>query len=122
MQLLYQSQNQPLIIVMISLAGVVSGFLFDFARILTLFFGKGKIAKHFFDFCATAVSVLVLFLTNLHFNYGRFRLYVLLIFIICFALQRFFISFLWTKLLKKWYSNIMQRRNESGKRKKIEND
>ena len=120
--MLYQSLSQPLIIVMTAVAGLLGGATFDLARIFTLFFGARKITKHCFDFIATVVCAGLLFLTNLHFNYGQFRLFVLLIFLICFAFERFFSSFLWTKLLKKWYSSIVQRRNECGKRKKIKID
>lgn len=122
MQLLYQSQNQPLIIFVIFLAGIFSGAIFDVTRLMTLFFGNGKLAKHLFEFVATVVSGFLLFLTNLQFNYGQFRLYVILIFIISFVLERFFASFLWTKLIKKCYSRFMQRRNEGGKRKEIKVD
>ncbi|MBO5394865.1 MAG: spore cortex biosynthesis protein YabQ [Clostridia bacterium] len=110
--MLYPTLNQPLIIVMMLLAGFACGIVFDVCRILTLLSGNDKVSKHIFDFIATLISCAVLYLNNLHFNYGRFRLYVIALFLISFALERKLVQKLWTKLLQKWYSSIVQRREE----------
>ena len=120
--MLYPTLNQPLIILFVFLAGLFSGTFFDLARILTLLFGKSKIFKHINEFFATILSCLSLFFVNLRWNYGQFRVYVLLVFLTSFALERIFVSFLWTKLLKKWYNSIVQRRKQVGTRKKEEVD
>jgi len=120
--MLYPTLNQPIMILMLFLAGLLAGVLFDVSRILTLLSGGDKISKHVLEMVATVCSFAVLFFVNLKFNFGRFRGYVVAVFAISFALQRIISSFLWTKLIKKWYSNIVQRRKAVGKRKKKQID
>ena len=120
--MLYPTLNQPLVILMTTLAGLFCGVFFDLARILNLLLGKNKYTKHIIEFFATIVACGVLFLTNLKFNYGQFRFYVVLIFLITFALERIITGILWTKLLKRWYSSITQRRKGSGQREKEQTD
>lgn len=115
--MLYPTLSQPLVIVMMLLAGFACGIIFDIFRILTLLSGNDRISKHIFDFLATLSSFAILFLNNLHFNYGQFRLYVIALFLISFAIERKLAQKLWTKLLEKWYSNIVQRREKWKKEK-----
>ena len=109
MKLLYPTLNQPLILLAIFACGIISGFIFDLFRVLTTLSGNDKFSKHFFDFLATIFSILILFFLNLWFNYGQFRLYVVVFFLLSFTLQRFISKILWTKLFSKWYSRITKR-------------
>ena len=96
-------------LLIIFLAGMTSGLFFDVARILSTLAGDVW-AKHILDFFATILSFAILYFSNLIFNLGQFRIYVLAVFLLSFALERFFSKILWTKLLSKWYSNIAKKR------------
>jgi len=115
---LYPTLNQPIILLVVFVSGLASGLIFDIFKIIVLLSGNDKITKHFFDFLATMFSFLLLFFVNLYFNFGQFRLYVIIVFLISFTLQRLFSKFLWTKLLSKWYSSIARRKKRGRKKEK----
>ena len=115
--MLYPTLNQPLVLLIIFLVGFVCGCIFDLARILSTLAGDIW-AKHILDFFAIVISFSILFFSNLIFNLGQFRLYVLAIFLLSFALERFFSKILWTKVLSKWYSSITRKREESRAKRK----
>ena len=119
--MLYPTLNQPLNLLIIFATGFFCGILFDMSRILTMLSGKDKYSAHIFDFIASIASFCILFYTNLQINYGEFRLYILGVFAISFALERFLSKKLWTKLLSKWYSSIVGKRN-AGKTKRQKMD
>lgn len=117
--MLYPTLNQPLVVLIIFIVGLASGLIFDVARILTTISGE-KWSKHIFDFVATILAFLVLYFTNLSINLGQFRIYVLGIFLISFALERFISKILWTKLLLKWYTKTMNRRKTKIEKGKVD--
>ena len=118
--MLYPTLNQPLVLLIIFLVGLICGLIFDIAKILTTLSGGDKWSLHIFDFIATIICFLLLFFANLKFNLGQFRLYVLGVFLISFALQRYFSKFLWTKLLSKWYTSITKRRKIKIEKKQMD--
>ncbi len=99
--MLYPTLNQPYVFIFIMLAGLISGFFFDIANFLNIFFNRNKITKQFLYFFATITSVLILILTNLITNYGIFRIFILLTFLIAFTIQRFTLGSLITKVIDK---------------------
>ena len=115
--MLYPTLNQPIVLLALFAGGIVCGLVFDVCKILTTLAGNDKFSKHFFDFLATIFSFLLLFFVNLWCNYGQFRLYVFLVFLISFSLERLISKFLWTKLLSKWYSMIAGREKKGGRKK-----
>lgn len=115
--MLYPTLNQPIIFIVIIFAGIFSGIIFDFFRILTTLSGGDRYSKHIFDFLAVFFSFIVLFLCNLKFNLGQFRIYVLCVYLISFAFQRFFSKYVWTKLATSWYNVFAKGRKKSEKRK-----
>ena len=110
--MLYPTLNQPLLLFIFFIVGILSGLVFDIARLLTSLSGGDKWSRHIFDFFAVVVSFAVLFFANLSFNLGQFRIYIFVVYLLSFALQRFISKILWTKLLSKWYTTIMKRRND----------
>ena len=108
--MLFPTLNQPLVLLFIFMAGLLSGLIFDFAKILTYICSKDKFSKHIFEFFATIFSFGLVFLLNLKFNLGQFRIYILAVFFASFALEKIFSKFLWTKFLLKWYTSITKRR------------
>ena len=114
--MLYPTMNQHLMLFALVVGGFLAGIVFDVFRFLSMIFGNDKVLKHFFDFLSTILASLLLFLTNLWLNYGLFRIYVVCIFVISFAVQRFISKFLWTKLISKWYSYIAKRSRKGGRK------
>ena len=115
--MLYPTMNQPLVVLMVFLAGIASGVCFDIAKVLTFLSGKDKYSKAIFEFLATIISLFMLFLVNLKFNYGQFRLYVLLIFALSLIIEQFFLQLLWTKLLSKCYNRHIWKKKDKRKEK-----
>lgn len=115
--MLYPTLNQPLLLLVLFASGIVGGLIFDVFRILTTLSGNDKISKHFFDFLATLLTFFLLFFVNMWLNYGQFRIYVPLVFLLSFTLERLLSKFLWTKLLSKWYSSITRRKTRGGRKK-----
>lgn len=118
--MLYPTLNQPLVLLIIFIVGLLSGLIFDIARLLTTASGGDKWSKNIFEFLAVIFSFAILFFANLTFNLGQFRLYVLAIFLVSFALERFISKILWTKLLLKWYTSIMKRRKGKIEKAKVD--
>lgn len=86
--MLYPTLNQPLVMLVMTFVGFASGFLFDFAILLKKSLKDLKATNIFFDFLACIFSFIMFFVTNLYINYGQFRIYVVVIFIIACLLQR----------------------------------
>ena len=105
--MLYPTINQPLIIIAMFFTGLACGVVFKIFRFLTLLSGNDKISKNFFDFLAVIFSFVLFFIVNLAVNYGQFRVYVVLIFLIGFTVEIFILKILWTKLLEKCYTRIV---------------
>lgn len=114
--MLYPTLNQPLVLLILFVVGFASGLIFDVAKILTTLSGGDKWSRHIFDFVATVLVFIVLYFTNLNINLGQFRLYVPIVFLLSFALERFFSKILWTKLLSKWYTNITRQKGEKSEK------
>ena len=112
--MLYPTSNQPLLIALLLVSGFFGGVLFDLSRFINLLLGEKKIIKHILEFASTLSCGIMLFLVNLHFGFGQFRIYVPLVFLLAFAIQRIISQKLWTKLLERWYSSIVQRRKQGG--------
>ena len=115
--MLYPTLNQPILFIVLIAGGVVGGLIFDVFRILSTLSGNDRFSKHFFDFLATLFTFFLLFFINMGLNYGQFRIYVPLVFLTSFTLERLFSKFLWTKLLSKWYSSITRRKGRGGRKK-----
>lgn len=99
--MLYPTLNQPYVFFVILLAGLASGFLFDLANFLNIFFNRNKVAKQILYFIATLSSAFILIATNLIFNYGIFRIFIFLTFLVAFTIQRFTLGSLIAKCIEK---------------------
>lgn len=86
--MLYPTLIQPIVMLVMFFVGFASGFLFDFAFLLKKSLKDLKATNIFFDFLACIFSFVIFFVTNLYINYGQFRIYVVVIFIIACLLQR----------------------------------
>ena len=119
--MLYPTLNQPLILLVLFLIGILGGLLLDVARLCSSFLGNIKFIRYIFELSAIVVSLMALFIANLSLNYGSFRIYVVAVFLLSFVLERILSKILWTKLLSKWYSSITkskQRKKSGGQQEK----
>ena len=105
--MLYPTVNQPIVILAMFFTGLACGIIFEIFRFLTFLSGNDKISKNFFDFLAVIFSFVLFFIVNLAVNYGQFRVYVILIFLIGFAVEEIILKILWTKLIEKCYTRIV---------------
>ena len=105
--MLYPTLIQPLVILMVFLAGLFSGLVFNLSKILAFLSGNDKYSKNIFDFLAMIFSFTVLFFVNLKFNYGQFRLYVLGVFLLSLIFEQFLSRVLWTKAISKCYNKLV---------------
>ena len=105
--MLYPTVNQPIVIIAMFFTGLACGLIFEIFRFLTFLSGNDKISKIFFDFLAVIFSFALFFIVNLAVNYGQFRVYVILIFLIGFAVEEIILKILWKKLKKKCYTRIV---------------
>ena len=112
--MLYQTLGQPFVFLIIFAAGFIAGGFFDLSALLSFLSGKDKYSKNIFDFFAVVISFALLYFANLIFNYGLFRFYVLFLFLIALAFERF-LSKLWTKAIQKCYN---KHKNYGNKEKK----
>ena len=113
--LLYPTTNQIQMLLVLLFLGVASGILFDAFSCFVKLVANDKITKHFFNFLATFFSFFALFFANLRFNYGQFRLYLIFVFALGFAIEKTISKFLWTKLIKRCY--IKKKGERSGQKK-----
>lgn len=107
--MLYPSSGQPVVILFVFLTGLTSGLFFDISKILTFLSGGDRTSRHIFDFLATIISFACLYFVNLVCNYGQFRLYVLVVFLISLIFEQFLSKVLWTKVFSKCYNRLREK-------------
>lgn len=118
--MLYPTLSQPLVFLVVFASGLAGGVIFDIFRCLTFLSGNDKYSKILFDFLSVIFSFALLFIVNLRINYGQFRVYVVLSFLIALYLERLFSKFLWTKCIKRCYNRFKEKRNAKRKKEKVD--
>ena len=117
--MLYETLNQPLLLLIFLTAGVVGGFIFDAGNYIKFLFSNKKAPYVVIDFIETSMCLGLLFFVNLKYNYGQVRLFPALIFFIFFSLERITIGKMLAKiyiscynLLRKAIKKNTQRKNK----------
>ncbi len=108
--MLYPTQNQPLLFLVLIIVGFLCGILFDLGNLICTLAGRDKYAHHITYFLATTLTLGILFIVNLFMNYGQFRAFVIIVFVLSLILERLISKFLWTKLVQKCYSIFNKRK------------
>lgn len=109
--MLHETLSQPAIFFYLVLGGFASGFLFDFKNIFLSFFKKKKILNQLLMFFCVFFTLFCLYFLNLKFNYGQFRIFSIVGFLLSFAIQRFLILNFVANPLIKCYNKIKEKRN-----------
>lgn len=104
--LLYETLSQPLIFAVISLIGFSSGLIFDLRNYICFLFAKNKIVSITLDVVATILVCLIFLIGNLYFNFGEFRVYVILAFIIGLLIERVTLGIIVGKICSWCYNKF----------------
>lgn len=113
--MLYEALSQPTIFLWLSFGGFFSGFLFDIKKIISFYSNKNKVIEQILLFFASFLTFSCCFLLNLFFNYGQFRFFSILAFVLSFSIQRFLLTNFVANPCIKWYNKIKEKHNERKK-------
>ncbi len=116
--MLFETANQPIIMLVFCLAGFFCGFIFDFSNFLNLFFNQRKVTKHILNFFATVAVFTIFFLINLKMNYGEIRFYIFALFLSTIILQRQIFEKTIANIFSKCYTFLIKREKNGKKSKK----
>lgn len=86
--ILYETLNQPIILLYLIILGFLSGLFFDFAYIISFLCNKNKLITNILLFFSTLLSFFTLFMLNLKINYGQFRVFIFIVFFLFLFLER----------------------------------
>ena len=109
--MLHETLSQPAIFFYLILGGFASGFFFDLKNILLSFFKKKQILSHILMFFCVFLTLFCLYFLNLRFNYGQFRIFSIVGFLLSFSIQRFLILNFVANPVTVWYNKIKEKRN-----------
>ena len=123
--ILYESLNQPLNFLFIFLIGIASGLIFDASRYLTFLCNKNRVMQKIFDFVSVILCGTVFFFSCLTLNFGEFRFYLILGYVLGILLERFTFGIFIAKIASTCYNKlkeILNRLFNKRKRKEQKNE
>jgi len=89
--MLYESLAQPTIFLILSAVGFFSGIIFDLKNIFSFLLKKKKILNQILLFFAVLIVFFMFYLVNLKVNYGEYRFFSIIAFMLAFSIERFFV-------------------------------
>lgn len=105
--MLYPTLNQGFIFLVLFCLGSLTSLIFCFAKFI-----KKNFLKQLFLGFSIILSFIIFEIGNLLVNYGQFRLFSYISFILGILIFKSLLNFLWTNITKKWYNS------KNGKEKK----
>lgn len=119
--ILYETLNQPTILLYLIIFGFLSGLFFDFANIISFLCNKNKVITNILLFFSTIFSFFTLFVLNSKINYGQFRFYIFAIFFLFLFIERITLGKCIAKT-QTWCYNTFEKfikalKQKNGKRK-----
>ena len=106
--ILYESVSQPLNFLLIFLIGICSGLIFDLSRYLTFLCNKNGVMEKIFDFVSVILCGTVFFFTCLTINFGEFRFYLFLGYVLGILLERFTFGIFIAKIASACYNKLRE--------------
>lgn len=106
--MLFETLSQPKLLLIFVLTGFLCGFIFDLFNFLKFSSKNHKILSFIFDFISSISCFVIYFLINLKYNFGQFRVYTLLIFLIGFTIHRLSIGKILAKTFLWCYNAIVK--------------
>lgn len=104
--ILFETQSQPVIFLLILLVGFVSGFVFDISKYIVFLCNKNKVVQAVLDVVSLSAIAVVYFLSQLFLNYGQFRFYLLMCFVAAILFQRVTVGKIIAKVCLKCYNAL----------------
>lgn len=104
--LLYETLSQPLTFLVILCIGLASGLLFDLRNYVNFLFAKNKTVSIILDIVTSLIICGILFISNLYFNYGEFRFYIILAFLLELLIQLLTLEIIVAKICTWCYNKI----------------
>ena len=86
--ILFETLNQPKILLNIILGGFVCGLIFDICYLVTFLCNNNKITKNILEFFSIFFCFFILFVINQKLNYGQMRIYVFVFFVTSLLIER----------------------------------
>ena len=118
--MLYETLSQPLIFLIMTISGFMSGFLFDIKDIFLHFIKRKNIISQILLFFAVFFTFFEYFLTNLWTNFGELRFFTIFAFSIAFFIQRFLSKNFLAKPFLMCYNKLKEKYHGRKKRKMVE--
>jgi len=112
--MLYDTLSHPKLFLVFAIAGIACSLFFLLTKRLQKIC-RNKFLCHILDFFCILFIFFALFLTNLQFHYGAFRVFPIFIFFAFFFLGLFLFEKIFAKLFTKCYTLLKGRRNGKNK-------
>lgn len=116
--MLYETLNQPKLLVIFLLVGFFCGIIFDLGNFVKFLFGNKKLPSFLLDFIQTSISLIIIFYVNLNYNYGQIRLFPFLVFLTTFSIERFTLAKIVAKFYLSCYNYIIKLNNKIWSKRK----
>lgn len=116
--MLYPSLNQPIVFIVLFCGGILAGTIFLLCILCVKNLKKYKFLAQICYFFSILICFFIFTAFNLLANYGQFRLFTILSFLLGMAIFDFFTKFLWTKSKEKWYNLKDERRTKKEQKAK----
>lgn len=105
--MLYETLSHPKLFIFFLFCGLLGGIVFDIINFIKFLFCNKKITNFIFDIVETLFCLLLIFYTNLKFNYGLLRLFPILIFLISFSIERYTLGKIIAKIYLSCYNKLI---------------
>lgn len=102
--MLYQTLQQPRLLLYFLIIGFVGGLIFDIGNFIKFLFSNKKIPCIILDFIQTSICLLLIFFFNLKLNYGIIRLFPFVCFMFSFIIERYTLGKLIAKIYLSCYN------------------
>ena len=104
--MLYQTLNQPYLLLIYLTVGFCCGFIFDVGNFIKFLCANKKFSNFILDIVQTSICLILSYKTNLKINYGEIRLIYVILIILAFLCQRLIIGKIVAKFYFKCYNTF----------------
>jgi hypothetical protein len=102
--LLYETLTQPAVFFIILVIGIACGIIFDLRSYIVFLCANNKVVTIILDILSVLLSSIIFYLCVLGLNFGEFRFYIVLSFLLGILLERFTLG-LFVAKISSWCYN-----------------
>lgn len=106
--MLYQTLQQPKLLVYFLIIGIVGGLIFDLGNFVKFLFLNKKLPCILLDIIETGLCLFIIFYYNLKLNYGIIRLFPFICFMFSFIMERYTLGKLIAKIYLSCYNLLIK--------------